>query len=128
MRNLFLLNILIVGLYLPTYSQFDSRPQNYRLQIDTTFMGLSLTNKLKTPSLFENKNMGWLFNDLIHYRNYLYPQLSDKKLNIDHDLFTINELTQTIDNMPCVKPQGFSPMPIFEPDSTVRYTLLIRRL
>jgi hypothetical protein len=127
MRKILLLTILIVVLYLPTYSQFDIRPQNNRLQIDTTFMGLSPTNKLKTPSLFENKNMGWLFNDQRHYRNYLYPRLSDKKLKIDQDLFTINKMTQTFDNMPCARPQGFSAMPIFVPDSTVRYTLLIKK-
>ena len=127
MRKILLLTILIVGFYLPTYAQFDCRLQNNRLQIDTTFKSLSLKSNLKTPSLFENKDLGWSFNDPIHNRKYLYPRLSDKKIKIAQDLFAINKTMTTFDNMPCVKPQGFFPMPIFVPDSTVRYTLLIKR-
>ena len=125
MRKILLFAILMVGFFLPTYSQLDSRPQINRLKIDTTFTGLSLRNNLKTPSPFDNKDMGWLFNDSIHSRKSLKPKIPDKKIKIGQDLFSINTTTQTFDKMPCVNPQGFSPMPIFVPDSTVKYSLQI---
>lgn len=127
MRKILLMTILTVGFYLPTYAQFDSRLQNNRLWIDTTFKSLSLKNNLKTPSLWENKDLGGSFYDPIPGRKYHFPKLSDKKIKIGKDLFAINKTTTTFDNMPCFKPQGFCPMPIFVPDSTVRYTLLIKR-
>lgn len=122
MRGILLLTILIVGFYLPTYSQFDSQLRYHRPQVDTSFSGLSLKHNLRTPFLFENKDPGWLF-----YNPIQDIKLSDQKLNIEQDLFANNKIMKTFDNMPCLNPQGFSPMPIFVPDSTVRYTLLIKK-
>jgi hypothetical protein len=31
------------------------------------------------------------------------------------------------DNMPCIKPEGYYPMIVIKPDTTINYTLLIRR-
>jgi hypothetical protein len=127
MRKILLLTVLIVGYYMPTFSQPDNRPQNNRLQIDTTFSNLSLKNNLKTPDLVISFDSNWLFNNYRNTKNLIYPEFTDKNLKLVHDPIAIFNMPPTIDNMPCAKPQGFFPMPIVKPDSTVRYSLLIKK-
>jgi hypothetical protein len=127
MRKILLMTVLIVGYYLPTFSQLDYRPQNNRLLIDTTFSNLSLKNNLKTPNLVISFDSNWLFNNTRNNKKLIYPKLTDKNSKLVQDPITIFNMPQTFDNMPCVKPQGYFPMPIVEPDTTVRYTLLIKK-
>ena len=35
------------------------------------------------------------------------------------------EKTYSVDNMPCVRPEGLFSMRVFKPDSTVTYTILV---
>lgn len=127
MRKILLLTVLIVGYYLPTFSQLDNRPQNNRLRIDTTFSNLSLKNNLKTPNLVISFDSNWLFNNSRNNKKFIYPKLTDKNSKLVQDPIEIFQMPQTFDNMPCVKPQGFFPMLIVKPDSTVRYSLLIKK-
>jgi hypothetical protein len=127
MRKILLLTVLIVGYYLPTFSQPDSRPQNNRLLIDTTFSNLSLKNNLKTPDLVISCDSNWLFNNSRNNKNLIYPKLTEKKSKLVQDPMAIFQMPPTFDNMPCVKAQGFFPMLIVKPDSTVRYSLLIKK-
>jgi len=127
MRKILLLTVLIVGYYLPTFSQFYNRPQNYRLPIDTTYSNLSLKNNLKTPKLVNPFDSSWLFNNSRNNKKLIYPGLTDKNSKLVQDPITIFQKPQMFDNMPCVVPQGNFPMPIVEPDTTVRYTLLIKK-
>jgi hypothetical protein len=118
---------MIVGYYLPTFSQLDNRPQNNRLLIDTTFSNLSLKNNLKTPNLVISFDSKWLFNNSRNNKKLIYPKLTDKNSKLVQDPIAIFQKGQMFDNMPCVVPQGYFPMPIVEPDTTVRYTLLIKK-
>jgi len=127
MRKILLLTVMIVGYYLPTFSQLDNRPQNNRLLIDTTFSNLSLKNNLKTPNLVISFDSNWLFNNSRNNKKLIYPGLTDKNLKLLQVPIAIFQKPQMFDNMPCVKPQGFFPMPIVKPDSTVRYSLLIKK-
>ena len=127
MRKILLLTVLIIGYYLPTFSQFDNQPQNNRLLIDTTFSNLSLKNNLKTPNLVISFDSNWLFNNSRNNKKLIYPKLTDKNSKSGQDPIAIFKMPPTFDNMPCVKPQGFFPMPIVKPDSTVRCTLLIKK-
>jgi hypothetical protein len=127
MRKILLLTVLIIGNYLPTFSQLDNRSQNNRLQVDTTFSNLSLKNNLKTPKLVNPFDSGWFSNNSRNNIKLIYPGLTDINSKSGQDQIANFNKPSTYDNMPCVKPQGFYPMPIVKPDSTVRYTLLIKK-
>jgi hypothetical protein len=127
MRKILLLTVLIVGYYLPTFSQLYNRPHNYQLQIDTTFSNLSLKNNLKTPNLVNPFDTNWFFNNSTYNKKLIYPGLPGINSNSGQDPIAIFQMPSTFDNMPCVKPQGFFPMLIVKPDSTVRYSLLIKK-
>lgn len=127
MRKILLLTVLIVGYYLPTFSQLYNRPHNYQLQIDTTFRNLSLINNLKTPNLVNPFDTNRLFNNSTYNKKLMYPALPGLNPKSGQDLTAIFQMPQTFDNMPCVVPQGYFPMPIVEPDTTIRYTLLIKK-
>ena len=127
MRKILLLTVLIVGYYLPTFSQLDSRLQNNRLQIDTTFSNLLLKNNIKTPNLDNSIAFKWLFNNSLNNKKLIYPKMADKNLKLGQAPIAIIKTQPTFDNMPCVKLPGIFPMTIVKPDSTVRYTLLIKK-
>jgi hypothetical protein len=50
-----------------------------------------------------------------------------KKRNLEND-FAFNESQNPLYNMPCVKPNFESNMPISKPDSTITHTLLIKKI
>jgi len=126
MRKVLLLTVLIFGYYLPAFSQHYLL-QNYRLQRDAPFSNLSLKNNLKTPDLLNCTDFKWSFNKSRNNKKLIYPNLTDINSKSVQDPIAIIKAQPTFDNMPCVKPQGYFPMPIVEPDTTVRYTLLIKK-
>lgn len=127
MRKILLLTILIIGYNLPTFSQFDSQLQNNRFQIDTTFKSLSLNNGTKSFRLSDSMNSKKMFNDTLRNKRFLPLKLTDKNVSFGQNLNEIVKTPQTFDNMPCLKPEGYFPMPVYKPDSTVKYTLLIKK-
>lgn len=127
MRKILLLTILIIGYNLPTFSQFDSRLQNNRFQIDTTFKTLSLNNGTKSFRLSDSMDIKKMFNDTLRDKRFLPLKLTDKNVSFGQNLNEIVKTPQTFDNMPCLKPEGYFPMPVYKPDSTVKYTLLIKK-
>lgn len=60
---------------------------------------------------------------------YLKVQTSktDKILNLKNN-FAFTEDQNTFYNMPCLKPEFKSNMPVFKPDSTITHTLLIKKI
>ena len=122
MRKILLLTVLIIGYYLPTFSQFNSR-----LKFDPTFKNFSFSNGAKTFSHFDSIDFKGLLNKPENDKNFYFPKLADKNMTFGRDSVGIFETQKTFDNMPCLKPQGFFPMPIYKPDSTVRYTMLIKK-
>ena len=55
------------------------------------------------------------------------PGLSDKRFG-KGQFFGFPGDSWTFDNIPCYKPGGVYPMRIIKPDSSIRYTLLIKNL
>jgi len=127
MRKILLLTILIIGYNLPTFSQFDSRLQNNRFQIDTTVTTRSFNNGIKSFSLSDSMDTKKMFNDASKDKRFLSLKLTDKSSNFGQDMKEIIKTPQTFDNMPCLKPGGYFPMLSYKPDSTVKYTMLIKR-
>ena len=127
MRKILLLAVLIAGYYLPVFSQPGNRPQHYRLQTDTTLNYLALKNNLPTPKLVNPFDTRWFFNNYRNDKKLFHPGLTDLNSKPgQHPIANVNK-PSTFDNMPCVVPQGYFPMPMAEPDTTVRYTLLIKK-
>ena len=123
MRKILLLTVLIIGYYLPSFSQFNSR-----LKFDSTFKNFSFGNSTKTFRHVDSFDFKGLLNKPANDKYFLFPKQADKNLTFGRDPIGIFETQKSFDNMPCLKPQGFFPMPIIKPDSTVRYTLLIMKI
>lgn len=123
MRKILLLTVLIIGYYLPTFSQFNSR-----LKFDSTFKNFSFSNSAKTFRHFDSIDFKGLLSKPTNDKEFLFPKLADKNLTFGRESIGIFETQKSFDNMPCFKPQGFFPMPIYKPDSTVKYTLLIIKI
>jgi hypothetical protein len=123
MRKILLLTVLIIGYYLPSFSQFNSR-----IKFDPTFKNFSFGNVIKTFKHVDSIDIKGLINMSANNKDLLFPKLADKNLTFGRDSIGIFGTQKSFDNMPCLKPQGFFPMPIYKPDSTVRYTLLIMKI
>jgi len=127
MRTLFLLTVLISGYYLPAFSQSNSRLQSNGLQSDSMLRSFSYNNNFK--DLHSDKSNGFKLplDNSFSGKNFHYPKSGDKNLFFQKDTIVIFKQPQSVDRMSCLKPQGFFPMPIYKPDSTVKYTLLIKK-
>ena len=123
MKKIILFTALICGYFIPAFSQI-----NCPFKIDTTFRNLSIYNYQKPYSLGNISDFKDKLNGLLNDRNFLFNGLPNKNLNFSQDSFRTIGKTQTYDNMPCIKPQGFFPMRICKPDSTVRYSMRIEKL
>lgn len=122
MRKILLLTVLIIGYYLPTFSQSNSL-----LQIDTTSVKFGFFNNTKTLGHFDPIDFKQLLNNPEHHKYLLNPKFTDKDVHFGQLSNGKIKAPQSFDNMPCLYPQGSFPMPIYKPDSTVRYTLLIKK-
>ena len=122
MRKILLLAISIFGCYLLTFSQFNKRPQ-----IDSTFKNSSFYNSRKTFGSIDSIHFNWGLNSFANDNNFRFPIQANKNMNYNRGSSRIVEIPKSVGNMPCLKPQGFFPMPISKPDSTVKYSLLIKK-
>lgn len=127
MRKILLLTVLIIGYYLPTFSQPGNQLQNNRLLPVTPFSDLSLKNNVKSPELVISYDTNWIFNHSRNNNKTIYPGLTGKNQRAVQDPMAIFQKPPASDNMPCAVPQGYFPMPVAKPDSTVRYSLLIKK-
>ena len=123
MKKIILLNLLISGLFIQIYSQV-----NTNIRIDTTFSKLSTYNFQKPLSLTKTIEYKNKLNISLNYKNYSFDIFSNKEIISKQDTIITFEKLQSYDNMPCLNPQGFFPMMICEPDSSIRYSLLIKEM
>ena len=127
MRKILLLTFLMVGYYLPVFSQAGCQSQNSRLLTGTTLSNLSLKNNVTTHDLVISYDTNWVFNHSRNNKKIIYPGMTGKNQRSVQDPMAIFQKPPTSDNMPCAVPQGYFPMQVAEPDSTVRYSLLIKK-
>jgi hypothetical protein len=122
MRKILLLTVLIIGYYLPTFSQLKSK-----LQSDTRLKNFSF-NYTNTFRHIDFNDFNGLLNGHNVERDFLIPnKLTYKNLHSGQNASGIVKTPQPFYNMPCLKPNGFFSMPIYKPDSSINYTLLIKR-
>jgi hypothetical protein len=122
MRKLSFLVILTVVCQLPSFSQSYGQPP-----IGSTGKYFSFS---KGPLAIRP-------NDSIDYKGFLkkpanesyFPdyKLNDKNIQVGQ-LRTLHlETPYYFDNMPCLKPQGPFNMPVYKPDTSVNFTLLVKK-
>jgi len=120
-----------------------------KLILLTAFIGLSMTQafsqtveQFKIGTTFRDRSIlsfqnPFKLSDTIHFnhpfggslspRYLLFPGFSER--NFFPKQIPIDNLVgmQSYDKMPCFKPSGNFPMPVAKPDSTIRYSILIKR-
>jgi hypothetical protein len=121
MRKLLLLTGLIVGYYLQTFSQSNSL-----LQSEATTVKFAFLNSTKTHLHIDTLDINQILMNPEYHKYLLIPKLANKDIRFGQLSNGKIISTSSLDNMPCLYPQGSFPMPIYKPDSTVRYTLLIK--
>ncbi len=122
MRKLFLLTGLIVGYYFQTFSQSNSL-----LQSDATTVKFAFLNSTKTHLHIDTLDINQLLMNPEYHKYLLIPKLANKDIRFAQLSNGKIKSTSSLDNMPCLYPQGSFPMPIYRPDSTIRYTLQIKK-
>ena len=122
MKKIILITGLISGFMIPAFSQLNNNLKN-----DTSFRKLSIYNYQKPFNLRITKDyrgpiVGLSDNDLN------FRQLSNKRLNFNHD--SVGKITkiQAYDNMPCINPEGYFPIRVYKPDSAARYSIRVEKI
>jgi len=123
MRKIILLTVAITFFLTPNYSQLY-RPLNlfvpeFKYPVET----------LQKPNTLGNS---YSYKD---FKQHITPKINSVshallQLNLSYR-YRLNETSQSpilYDNMPCYKPPGYYPIYTYVPDSTVRYSLLIKKL
>ena len=122
MKKLILLNAFIILLLTPVFSQTVGH-----FKIDTTFRDRSIFRFQKPFNLSDTIHFNHPFSGSLNHKYLLFPGFSER--NFFNKQIPIDNLVemQSYDKMPCFKPSGNFPMPVAKPDSTIRYSILIKR-
>ena len=122
MKKIILLTVLMIGLMIPAFSQLNSN-----LKIDTSFRKLSIYDYQKPFTIGIAK--GYKSQVLDSSDNHLlFRPFSNIELNFNQDSVGRIVKAQSFDNMPCINPQGYFPMRVYKPDSTIRYSMRIEKI
>jgi hypothetical protein len=112
-----ILYALIFGCIIPTYSQI-----NRHRKTDTSTEQFSGKQNKKNND-FGDYKFDDKFNDSWNDRsldNFTMPRAGRMPGKISEEIYSG-------DNMPCVKPEGTFSMKAYKPDSTVEYTMLVKK-
>ena len=122
MSKILLFAVLIIGYHLPTFSQ----PKN-QLQIDSTVVKFGFNNNPKTLRHADSIDFKQFLNNPPIHKYLLDPKLANKDVHFGQLSNAKIQTPHPCDNMPIIHPQGSFAMRIYKPDSTVNYTLLIKK-
>lgn len=122
MIKIHLLAVLLIGYYLPVFSQTNSH-----LQIDTATVKFGFLNSTKIPGHFNAIDYKQLLNNPEHLKYLPGKKFADKEVHFGKLSNSKIKVPHMFDNMPCHYPQGSFPMLVYKPDSTVNYTMLIKK-
>jgi hypothetical protein len=124
MKKFILLTAFIGLLFTPTFAQI-----NRQLKTDTTFRdrsNFSYQNPFKLKpgdTLHFNRPLSGSQSN----KYFRFPKFSER--NFRYKQIPIDNLAnaRSYDRMICVRPEGYLPMPVAIPDSTIKYSMLIKR-
>lgn len=126
MKKTVLLIILIIGYYLPSFTQSLDLKRSNQLELGKNYGNFSLKNRFNTFSLGDSIEINGLFIDPLKKEKFGYSKLFEKNKNNNGNTIDIFKQTPPNYNMPVHKPEGKFLMPIHKPDSTISYTLRIK--
>ena len=121
MRKLFVLTLLLLGYGLTAWSQSGGS-----LQSDSGIVKIGFPKTLKLSGLGDSLNYKQFFNNKAIAEIATDSKNVENKIYIGHPAILTLKAPHNWDNMPCMNPQGNFPMPVYRPDSTMHYTLLIK--
>ena len=120
MKKFFLATILILGYCTSNFSQFDNCFPNNRT-LKTKFNSINITDSIN----FKN-----VFTDSASIFKITYPEISISSKELVRKRQDANKIIkkplQYSYNMPIVQPRDSFFMPIYIPDSTIKYAMLIK--
>jgi len=122
MKKLMLLTIFIYLFIAPAFSQIKGY-----FKIDTTFKDRSSFTFQKPLSFGDSIKLNFPPKGLPDNKRFGFPEYSGRNLAIRPDSMGSIVEGQSSDRMPCYIPKGNFPMMVLKPDSTIKYTLLIKR-
>jgi hypothetical protein len=122
MRKFLLLAVLIIGYHLPTFSQTINQ-----IQSDISSVKFGFNNSTKTLRHDDSIDFKQFLNNPPIHKYQLDPKLADKDVRFGQLSNAKIQAPHACDNMPIIHPQGSFPLKIYKPDSTVKYTLLIKK-
>ena len=123
MKTFLLLAVLIIGYHLQTFSQPKSQHQ-----IDSIVVKFGFNNSPKTLRRADSIDFKQFLNNHPIHKYQLDPKLADKDVRFGQLYNAKIQTPHACDNMPIIHPHGYFPMPVYKPDSTVNYTLLIKKI
>lgn len=78
MRKTFLLTILMIGYYFPSFSQSPGTLKNNQLQLGTNYRDFSFKNRIQSFSIGDSIDVKGLIKDPLNDKNFGYPNLLEK--------------------------------------------------
>lgn len=120
MKKMLSLIVLMTGIYLSSFSQ-----SKYSLQTEP-FNHFPPQMNMERFRLGDTTLKGSLNNPLSG-KNFIYPKFPEKNRSFSQSQTNGVSSSRFFGKMPCLKPQGNFPMPVYQPDSTIRFSLLIKK-
>jgi len=122
MKKLILLAAFISLCMAQTFSQTIGH-----FKIDTTFRDRSILSFQNPLNLSDTIHFNRPFSGSLKNKPLVFPKFPERNFYY-RQIQTINFANAwSYDRMPCFRPGGYFPMKIAIPDSTIRYSLLIKR-
>jgi len=122
MKKLILVTVFLSLFLTPSFSQIKGY-----FKIDTTFKDRSSFTFQKPLSFGDSIKLNFPPKGLPDNKRFGFPEYSGRNLAIRPDSMGSIVEGQSSDRMPCYIPKGNFPMMVLKPDSTIKYTLLIKR-
>lgn len=119
MKKMLSFLLLITGVCLSSFSQVRNSLQK------EPFKNFSTERNMERFRLGDAAPQGKI-ND--PFRNSPSPEFSTGQRSFSQNQKGNSYHPESIDAMPCIKPQGNFPMPVYQPDSTIRFSLLIKKI
>jgi len=122
MRKLFVLILMLLGYGMTAWSQSGGS-----LQTDSSVVKIGFPKTLKLSGIGDSLNYRQFLNNPSTALTIPDSNGTERKIYIGHPAILTLKAPHNYDNMPCLDPQGNFQMPVYRPDTTIHYTMLIKK-
>jgi hypothetical protein len=129
-KNLGIVGMKVVGiislLTMLCFNDSFSQINNHARDLDRALQSAPLSNYLDPSAHFDSDISP--DSPLVHPWKYESPLFFGKDVNLLTDVAGHNgqDYYQSVEKMPCLKPDGLFRMEILKPDTTVQHTMLVK--